>query len=86
VHAVKIRIEHGAIPNGNPRAGGWLPAVWINGRGPQGNTWSARGYDKHQAEHLARDEAEEEASGYVGDWEITISPRDGAVESKTEES
>lgn len=69
-----VEIEHGAVENGNARAGGFLPVLWINGR-LSGNTWSAVGHDRDAAERVAALDARREAARYVGDWTIRVRAR-----------
>ena len=52
----------------NPR-GGWLPVYSVNGH-RHGNEWAVHGYDKDEA--LARAEAEETASRFIGDWVVRV--------------
>lgn len=71
----KIVLQFGVIPNGNENIGGFLPAVWENGR-QQGNRWSNWSYDEEDAMELAERQAFARSRRYIGDWDITISQRD----------
>jgi hypothetical protein len=70
----RVDIEWFVTPNKNDRAGGWLPRYSIDGK-DRGDQWASRGYGRAEAEQMARVEAEEEASKYVGDWAVTVRKR-----------
>lgn len=72
----KIVIEFGAVPNSDTRRGGFMPAVWHNGR-QTGDTYG-RGYDKEEAIRIAKKEALEEKSRFVGDWSVVVKARPGS--------
>ena len=70
-----IAIEWGTIElKDNGERIGWLPMVWVDGRKIM-NSWAARGFDKAKAEQLAKREAKDEASRYVGDWDVSTRKR-----------
>ncbi len=49
---LRVSIAYGVIKN--KRAdGGWLPRIWVNGRG-EGDEWSSRSVDRADALRLAR--------------------------------
>lgn len=73
----QVIVEYGVVENGYAHAGGWLPVLWINGRGPRGDTWARRGLDRDAALAQARRDAEEEAARYAGDWRVAVRPRAG---------
>ncbi len=65
-----IVVRYGA--RANEREGqGWLPCVTVNGAS-RCDPWRWRGYDRDEAEARAEQIAREEASRFVGDWQITI--------------
>lgn len=67
----RIKVEYGAVSNANTYKGGWLPVIRVNGK-QYGDTWSSKAFDRDQATELARHAAVEEASKFVGCWEVTI--------------
>ncbi len=69
----RIAITYFAIPNANTRAGGFMPVYQINDGRVHGHEYGP-GYDLEVAEELARQIAEEEASRYIGDWDVTVRP------------
>jgi hypothetical protein len=70
----ELVFEYGVVKNKNERQGGWLPAVWQNGR-LLGSEWSTISYDRDEALQMAPREADEAAERYIGDWDITMKPR-----------
>jgi len=68
-----IRIRWYAVPNENKTRGGFMPVYEKNGR-VHGHTYG-RGYDRDEAETLAKADAEDEASHYVGDWNVSVEKR-----------
>lgn len=66
-----VDIRWYAIPNQNKVSGGFLPMIEEDGK-ERGDTWSARGYDKAEAEAMAEEEAHEAASRFVGDWNVIV--------------
>jgi hypothetical protein len=70
----KIAIEYGAVVNGF-KDHGWLPFLWVNDR-PKGDSYASRGYDYEEAVAMAKAEADEYASRYVGDgWDVSVARR-----------
>jgi hypothetical protein len=68
----RVDIRWYAIPNQNKVSGGFLPMIEEDGKA-RGDTWSARGYDKAEAEAMAEEKAHEAASRFVGDWNVVVS-------------
>ena len=69
-----VTIEYGAILNVREDSG-HLPVIWVDGR-QCGHTYWPHGYSRDEATRLAKEMADEEKDRYLGDWEITIRPRD----------
>jgi hypothetical protein len=80
----KVLIEYAAIPNANkmPRAEGWVPMVWNNGR-PILSDYRSRGWDKEPVVEQAQEFAEIEADHYSGDWDVTIQERESNPYTET---
>lgn len=53
-----------------PCSGGFIPQITVNGR--ERWDWRAKGYDRADAETMARDLAKEESERWIGDWDIEI--------------
>jgi hypothetical protein len=66
----RIEFTYGAAENLNTGTG-WLPYVKEDGRDTM-NTWAPYGYSKEDAVEIARHSADEKASRFVGDWDISI--------------
>jgi hypothetical protein len=66
-----VRIQWYAVANGNAHVGGFLPVHDVNGR-MYGDTWSGRAYDLDEAMARAEARARDEASQFVGDWDVTV--------------
>jgi len=84
----RIAITYFAIPNANTRAGGFMPVYQVNDGKICGDEYGA-GYDLEVAEELARQRAEELASRYVGEWDVTVRPsktKDARASSSTSAS
>jgi hypothetical protein len=69
-----VKIEYGAVENGNAARGGWLPAIWDNGR-QIGDTWSGLSFDREQAEAFALVAAHNLSARCVGDYRTEIYAR-----------
>lgn len=69
------------VPNGNQRAGGYMPVYRVDGGREQGDTYG-RGYDPDTARRLAHEMAQEEAQRYSGDWRITVRPAETGPEER----
>lgn len=69
-----VRIEYGTVRNKNEARGDWLPMVWVDGQ-ERGDTYASRGYDEDEALARAKQEAEETASKYIGDWQVSVTER-----------
>lgn len=67
----QIRIAYGAVP---AQAGGFLPVYWENGR-RRGDAYRREGWDRDVACAMARRDALEEKSRYVGDWDLRFVDR-----------
>ena len=72
----RVTLYWHAIPNENKARGGWMPVVDEDGK-QRGNTWG-RGYDLETALSMAKADAEETASRFVGDWDVVVEPKPGA--------
>lgn len=77
----QVSIAHGVVKNTFPRRdgedSGWLPALIIRTEGgfrSEGYTWLDTRFSKKEAEKLAHRDAHDEASKYIGDWDIEIVP------------
>lgn len=66
----KINIEYGVGETDK----GWIPLTWMNGKS-FGHTYYEKGWDRDIALKYAKQLAQGEAEHYVGDWDITITPR-----------
>lgn len=66
----QIVFTYGAVENLNT-GNGFLPSVTENGA-PMMNTWNPHGYSTEDATVIALAKANELASRFVGDWDISI--------------
>lgn len=69
----RVVITYGVIRN-KREDGGWLPRIWINGRGT-GDEWSPRSLDRSEALRFARAAAADEAERWLGDYVVTVNTR-----------
>lgn len=68
-----VKIEYGTVKNLFQNHG-HLPVIWVNDR-RIGSTYASEGHDESDALTLAESDARAEAARYVGDWDVTVSPR-----------
>lgn len=72
----RVTLYWHAIPNENKARGGWMPVVDEDGK-QRGNSWGT-GYELETALEMAKADAEERASRFVGDWDVVVGPKPGA--------
>lgn len=69
----RIKIEFGTRKN--EREGyGFVPMIWVNDR-REGGTWAEEFMSEDDATTAAHAYAKDEASRFVGDWDVTVTPR-----------
>jgi hypothetical protein len=69
---VLINVHYDVVPNAR-KDGGWLPRIWVNGRG-QGSTFASSGYDRGGAMNAALQLALEESARYCGGYHVELVP------------
>ena len=72
----RVTLYWHAIPNENKARGGWMPVVDEDGK-QRGNSWG-NGYELETALEMAKADAEERASRFVGDWDVVVGPKAGS--------
>ena len=72
----RVTLYWHAIPNENKARGGWMPVVDEDGK-QRGDTWG-RGYELETALEMAKADAEERASRFVGDWDVVVGQKPGS--------
>ena len=71
----RVLIQWYAVPNADTRRGGLMPVYDLDGR-QRGSTYG-KGYDLETALQMAKADAEDEASRYVGDWDVIVEQKPG---------
>jgi hypothetical protein len=79
----EILIAWYAVPNENKAKGGFMPVFENNGK-LHGNT-HGRGYDKDEAEKMAKAMAQDEAAHYSGDWNVVVVQKGESQEKNPED-
>ena len=77
----RVTIYWYAVPNAHTSRGGWMPVYDHNGK-QRGDTYG-KGYDLDDALKMAKANAEDEASHYVGDWDVVVAKKPRAPGSAT---
>lgn len=72
----RVTIYWYAVPNEHKARGGWMPVYEHNGK-QRGSTYG-KGYDLETALAMARADAEQQASRYVGDWDVVVGQKPGS--------
>ena len=71
----RVTLYWHAIPNENKSRGGWMPVVDEDGK-QRGHTYGT-GYDLETALEMAKADAEERTSRFIGDWDVVVGPKAG---------
>ena len=72
----RVTLYWHAIPNENKSRGGWMPVVDEDGK-QRGHTYGT-GYDLETALEMAKADADERASRFIGDWDVVVGPKPDA--------
>lgn len=71
----RVEIRWHVVPNADTLRGGWMPVYDLDGK-QRGSTYG-KGYDLETALQMAKDDAEQEASRYTGDWDVSVEQKLG---------
>lgn len=72
----RVAIYWYAVPNADKSRGGWMPVYDHIGK-QRGSTYG-KGYDLETALAMAKADAEDEASRYIGDWDVVVAQKPGS--------